>query len=111
MNPNLDGHLHELHHLGNDLEEWCEIRVRKDLIPQSSILVEAYLTKNEIVVIGEPKEDDDHNCDVMGCGTLSHVIYRFPLPVRRPEQPISPAPAEVTPNLPSPGGEPGQSVK
>jgi hypothetical protein len=68
----------ELHNLGNDLEEWCEVRVRKDLIPKGSVLVEAYLTEREIIVMGQPK-DDDHNCDAMGCGTLSHVLYRLPL--------------------------------
>lgn len=85
LNPDcserLDIHLTELHNLGNDLEEWCEIRVRKDMIPKGATLVEAYLTERELVVIGQPKEDDDnHNCDAMGCGTLSHVLYRLPLP-------------------------------
>lgn len=77
----LNGHLYEIHHLGNDLEEWCEVRVRKDLIPKGATLVEAYLTEKEIVVMGQPKEDDEnHNCDAMGCGTLSHVLYRLRLP-------------------------------
>jgi hypothetical protein len=79
----LDGHLTELHNLGNDLEEWCEIRVRKDMIPKGAELVEAYMTAREIIVMGQPPEDDDeetgHNCDAMGCG-LSHVLYRMPLP-------------------------------
>lgn len=73
-------HLPELHNLGNDLEEWMEIRVRKDLVPAGATLVEAYLSDGEIVVMGQPKTDDDHNCDAMGCGTLSHVLHRFPLP-------------------------------
>ena len=84
-NTHLDTHVNELHNLGNDLEEWCEVRVRKDLIPKSAILVEAYLTDREVIVMGRPPESDDeetgHNCDAMGCGTLSHVIYRIPLPV------------------------------
>jgi len=80
----LDEHLPELHNLGNDLEEWCEVRVRKDLIPKGANLVEAYLTEREIVVMGQPKEDDEnHNCDAMGCGTLSHVLYRLPLPNKK----------------------------
>jgi hypothetical protein len=82
----LDTHLPELHNLGNDLEEWSEVRVRKDLIPKGAKLVEAYLTEREVIVMGWPKEDDEtHNCDVMGCGTLSHVIYRLPLPDTQPE--------------------------
>lgn len=77
----LDEHLTELHHLGNDIEEWCEVRVRKDLLPKGATLVEAYLTEREIIVMGRPKEDDEnHNCDAMGCGTLSHVRHRLPLP-------------------------------
>lgn len=81
----LDGHLYELHHLGNDLEEWAEIKVSKDLIPKGATLVEAYRTEREIIVMGWPPESDDeetgHNCDAMGCGSCgSHVIYRLSLP-------------------------------
>lgn len=77
----LDKHVPELHALGNDLEEWCEIRVRKDVVPKGAKLVEAYLTNSELVVMGQPKEDDEtHNCDAQGCGSLSHVLYRMPLP-------------------------------
>ena len=47
----LDGHLTELHNLGNDLEEWCEVRVRKDCIPKGARLVEAYMTEREVIVI------------------------------------------------------------
>jgi hypothetical protein len=54
------------------------ISIRKDFIPKNGKLVEAYETENEIIVIGEPKENDEsHNCDWMGCSTLSHVLYRF----------------------------------
>ena len=78
--PNDGKHLPELHNLGNDFDEWCEIRVRKDLIPKGSVLVEAYLTEHEIIVMGSPEEDDeDHNCDALGCGTLQHVLHRLPL--------------------------------
>ena len=79
-----DGHLTELHNLGNDLEEWCEICVRKDHVPNGARLVEAYVTTREIIVMGWPSQNDDdesHNCDAMGCGSVgSHVIYRVPLP-------------------------------
>jgi hypothetical protein len=80
----LDKHLTELHNLGNDLEEWCEVRVRKDCVPKGARLVEAYVTAREIIVMGWPSQNDDdesHNCDAMGCGSVgSHVIYRVPLP-------------------------------
>lgn len=73
-------HLEELHHLGNDLDEWAEIRVNKTCIPKGAKLVEAYLTEREVIVMGQPREDDhEHNCDAMGCG-FSHVLYRFNLP-------------------------------
>jgi hypothetical protein len=79
-----DKHVQELHNLGNDLEEWCEIRVRKDSIPRGARLVEAYATAREIIVMGWPSQNDDdesHNCDAMGCGSVGrHVIYRLPLP-------------------------------
>lgn len=54
--------------------------VEKRLIPKEGELVEAYLTERECIVVGFPDEnDEEHNCDEMGCGTFSHVIYRFPL--------------------------------
>lgn len=41
--------------------------------------VEAYETEKEIIVLGRPKPDDDsHNCDALGCGSVGpHVLYRF----------------------------------
>ena len=73
-------HLTELNDLGNDLEEWRDIRVRKDTIPKGATLTEAYLTETGIVVLGQPREgDENHNCDASGCGTLSHVLHRIDL--------------------------------
>lgn len=74
--------------------EYEMIRVRKDFIPAGGKLVEAYETGGEIIVCGDPEPEPEgltaeqydawcetaHNCDAMGCGTLSHVIYRFPKP-------------------------------
>ena len=32
---------------------------------------------NEIVVVGQPKEDNEsYNCDFMGCSSVEYVIYR-----------------------------------
>lgn len=59
----------------NTQNNYETIRIQKDLIPRGSKLVEAYETATQIVVCGEPPAA--HNCDAMGCGTLSHVIYRF----------------------------------
>ena len=70
------------------------IRVRKDLIPKGGKLVEAYETEREIIVLGEPEHEPEdlteaqmetwyetaHNCDAMGCGTLTHVMFRFNKP-------------------------------
>ncbi len=47
-------------------------------IPVGAILRECYETETEIVVCG-PIEANDvlHNCDEMGCSSVSHVLYRF----------------------------------
>jgi hypothetical protein len=44
------------------------------------------VSPNEIVVCGIPDEDDEsHNCDEMGCSSVSHVIARHKLPAVRTE--------------------------
>jgi len=45
--------------------------------PENAQMRECYETENEIVILGEPL-DDDHDCDLMGCSTCFHVRYRFP---------------------------------
>lgn len=36
-----------------------------------------FISDNEIVVTGFPDEDDKtHNCDEMGCSSVSHVLFR-----------------------------------
>ncbi len=35
-----------------------------------------YIGKGEIVITGIP-DDELHNCDEMGCSSLSHVLCRF----------------------------------
>lgn len=64
--------------------DYAIIKVPKFCIPASGKLIEAYETEHEIIVCGDPPpepegkpEEDWHNCDAMGCGTLSHVVYRF----------------------------------
>ena len=51
------------------------ITVHQDSIPKGADLIEAYETASEIAVIGTPLPE--HNCDVMGCGSMCHVKYRF----------------------------------
>ena len=55
----------------------AKIEIPDEFIPENAKLIEAYETDKEVIVIGEPEWVEDHNCDQMGCGTLSHVIYRL----------------------------------
>lgn len=44
------------------------------------VIGEAILTKTEFMVLGQPDHDDEsHNCDAMGCSSVSHVLVRLPL--------------------------------
>jgi hypothetical protein len=57
-----------------------KIEVDDCLIPKNTKLVECYLTEKEVIICGTPKNDDEsHDCDLMGCSTMSHVIHRFSL--------------------------------
>lgn len=52
-----------------------------DKIKQLGIEVELvtgiYVGNGEMVITGIPDENDEtHNCDEMGCSSLSHVLYR-----------------------------------
>lgn len=64
----------------------CLVRVPKRCIPKGAVLVEAYMTEREVIIMGDPPDGDDlsedaHNCDAMGCGSVgSHVLYRFKRP-------------------------------
>lgn len=66
-------------------EDYQTIKVPKRFIPEGAKLIEAYLTGTEVIVMGDPPDEETvgeesaHNCDAMGCGSLSHVIYRFRL--------------------------------
>ena len=58
------------------------IKVEKSSIPQGAVLIEAYETDKEYLIVGQPKneeglpEEGRHNCDEMGCGCC-HIIRRF----------------------------------
>jgi hypothetical protein len=59
-------------------EPYETISIPQRLIPIGAKLVECYETDFQIIVCGEPKDNDEsHNCDHMGCSTLNHVLYRF----------------------------------
>lgn len=56
------------------------ISVPGHMIPKGAKLVECFLTEKEVIVCGGVEEDDEsHDCDQMGCSTMSHVIHRFNL--------------------------------
>jgi hypothetical protein len=42
-------------------------------IPADKMLVR---NDGQIIVIGTPDENGEHNCDFMGCGSCEHVIMR-----------------------------------
>jgi hypothetical protein len=38
-------------------------------------------SNNQLLILGTPKEDDEnHNCDAMGCNSVEHVLFRFDIP-------------------------------
>lgn len=53
-------------------------------IPKGARLVEAWEHNGHLVVMGTPAREEDeetgHNCDAMGCSSVSHVVLRVPIP-------------------------------
>jgi hypothetical protein len=73
---------------GTRIEVWddnkCLLSVPGFCVPKDATLRECYETQTEIVVCGFPREDDEnHNCDALGCSSVNHVLYRFPRPATR----------------------------
>ena len=72
--------------------EYQTISIPKDCIPKGGQLIEAYETETHFIILGDPSDEPEglseaeieqwyetaHSCDAMGCGTLSHVLYRIP---------------------------------
>jgi len=63
------------------MPEMLTLSVPKSCIPEGAKLVECYKHKGEYIIIGEPEDETDennpkHNCDAMGCGSLTHVLAR-----------------------------------
>ena len=65
----------ECRRLRYKLGEWMK------RVPEGYEPVEAYRKGDRLVVIGEPLDTGDcdnphaHNCDEMGCGSWSHVVF------------------------------------
>jgi hypothetical protein len=59
--------------------EWRIIGIRPDegfIVPRGAVVHEVLMTCTEVIVLGAPATDDeDHNCDALGCGQC-HVLYR-----------------------------------
>ena len=43
--------------------------------------VEVLQTDNELIICGSPSGElyESHNCDEMGCSSVSHVLLRIPI--------------------------------
>lgn len=55
-----------------------------DEIPQgySQVDCDVFSNGDWLIICGDPnlENPDEHNCDEMGCTSVSHVIFRFRLP-------------------------------
>lgn len=54
-----------------------------DRVPEGYVGLDicgAYIKGNEFILLGNPDEQDNHNCDAMGCGSLDHVLIRCEIP-------------------------------
>lgn len=47
-------------------------------VPDGAVRADAWIYKGQLIVCGEPP-DDRHDCDLMGCTSVSHVLIREPL--------------------------------
>lgn len=71
-----------------------EMEMGMDAIPKGyRKLEEVYTDGKQIVVIEWPEENDEnHNCDALGCSSLWHVKYRAEIPMW---QRVTPDPDEA----------------
>lgn len=58
------------------LDLYQTIEVAKSDIPNGAKLIECYETDKEYIILGSPI-NEEHNCDEMGCSTVSHVRMRI----------------------------------
>jgi|GEM_PF-6286432 hypothetical protein len=73
------------------LDLYHTIEVAKSDIPKNAKLIECYETDKEYVIIGSPLSEE-HNCDEMGCSTVSHVRMRIKKEVDKQEVELKPCP-------------------
>ncbi len=65
---------------------FADMQTRLREIPEDFVPITAYTDGEEIVVLGNPPDEDRdprgeiHDCDAMGCGSLGHVVARIPYP-------------------------------
>lgn len=71
-----------------------------DWVPDGYSLAMAYTDGKEVVIVGSPDEDKDtaldHNCDALGCSSVSHVVIRVGVPAYATVSTF--APAEIVPD-------------
>lgn len=57
-------------------EKYHILEVEKSQVPKDAKLIECYETDKEYIILGSPL-NEEHNCDEMGCSTVSHVRMRI----------------------------------
>jgi hypothetical protein len=57
-------------------EKYHILEVEKSQVPNGAKLIECYETDKEYIILGSPL-NEEHNCDEMGCSTVSHVRMRI----------------------------------
>ena len=67
------------------------LEVEKSQVPKDAKLIECYETDKEYIILGSPLSED-HNCDEMGCSTVSHVRMRIKKEVDKQEVELKPCP-------------------
>jgi len=53
-------------------------------IPEGYKAAECYESETEYVIVGDPPDDSEHDCDEMGCTAVSHVLARISKPLTPP---------------------------
>jgi len=57
------------------------VKQQQEGVPKGYRKVEAYTNGKEIVALEWPEdEDENHNCDALGCSSSQHVKYRVTIP-------------------------------
>lgn len=76
-------------------EAWIDVQYRNRCIPKGFLPVTAFTDGEEIIFLGDPLDEEDdpegllHNCDDLGCTSVSHVLARFPHPYAKKREQIT----------------------